>query len=278
MKHFLTLTLALFLALAGFGLSFAADQDVKGSKDHPLLSRMPDFFISSYKDTEFDSHKFLGKDMKPLNIEGRKFFFQYNLNKGAAEPGELKIRRNVQEALKKVGGTVLFDDNFNRASTIMVAKDGNEFWVEVRSYNNMYRLTIVEKKAMKQDIVADAKAMGNDIHATGHVSIYGIFFDTGKSDIKPESDSAIVEIAKLLKNEGTLKLYVVGHTDNVGSFDSNMKLSKDRADAVVKALTGKYGVAAARLKPQGVASLCPVLTNDNEQGRAKNRRVELVKQ
>jgi outer membrane protein OmpA-like peptidoglycan-associated protein len=142
----------------------------------------------------------------------------------------------------------------------------------------MYRLSIVEKEIMKQDVVANAEAMGKDINTTGHVSIYGIFFDTGKSEIKPESDAAISEIAKLLKNSKALKLYVVGHTDNVGSFDSNMKLSKSRADAVVKTLSGKHGIAAARLKPYGVASLSPVTSNDTEDGKAKNRRVELVKQ
>lgn len=278
MKQLLTLTFALFLALASSTLCLAGDPDFKGSKDHPLLSRMPGFHISGYETSEFNSYKFHGQDKKPIVIEGRKFYYQYNLDKGAGEPGELKIRRNVQEALKKIGGTVLFDDNFNKASTIMVAKDGNEFWVEVRSYNNMYRLNIVERQAMKQDIVAKAESMGNDINTTGHVSVYGIYFDTGKADIKPESDAALSEIAKLLKTNAGLNVYVVGHTDSVGSFDSNMKLSRDRADSVVKALTGKYGVAAARLKPQGVASLCPVLTNDNEQGRAKNRRVELVKQ
>ena len=160
----------------------------------------------------------------------------------------------------------------------MLQKEGKETWVEVRAYNNMYRLTIVEKEIMKQEVVANAEAMGNDINTTGHVSVYGIYFDTGKSEIKPESDAAISEIAKLLKGNGTLNIYVVGHTDNVGSFDSNMKLSKDRADAVAKALTAKHGIAAARLKPHGVASLSPVASNDTEEGRAKNRRVELVKQ
>jgi outer membrane protein OmpA-like peptidoglycan-associated protein len=120
--------------------------------------------------------------------------------------------------------------------------------------------------------------MSNDIDATGHVSIYGIYFDTGKSEIKPESDAAISEIAKLLKNNGTLKVYVVGHTDNVGAFDYNMKLSSARADAVANALSAKYGIAAARLKAYGVASLAPVTSNDTEDGKAKNRRVELVKQ
>ncbi len=145
-------------------------------------------------------------------------------------------------------------------------------------YNNMYRLSIIEKGIMKQDVVANAEAMGNDINSTGRVLIYGIYFDTGKSEIKPESDAAVAEIAKLLENDATLNVYVVGHTDNAGSFDFNMKLSKDRADAVASALSAKHGIATARLKAYGVSSLAPVASNDTEEGKAKNRRVELVKQ
>ena len=278
MKNVMAAIFSLFFVLAGVGLSMAADLDTKGSKDHPLLTRMPNFYISAYKDTEFDSYKFNVQDKKPVSIEGHKYYIDYRLNKGAAEPGELKIRRNIQDALKKIGGQVVFDDNNNKTSSIVLQKDGKETWVEVKSYNHMYLLSIVEKEIMKQEVEANAEAMGSDINSTGHVSIYGIYFDTGKSEIKPESDAAISEIAKLLKNNGALNLYVVGHTDNVGSFDSNMKLSKDRADAVVKALTGKHGIAAARLKPYGVASLSPVTSNDTENGKAKNRRVELVKQ
>jgi outer membrane protein OmpA-like peptidoglycan-associated protein len=278
MKNALAMLLSLLIILAGFTPSMAAEQDRKGSKDHPLLSRMPNFYIAEYKDTEFDSHKFIGEDKKPFNIEGHKYFFRYNLEKGAPEPGELKIRRNIQDALKKIGGKVIFDDNFNRTSTIVLQKEGKETWVEVRTFNNIYRLTIVEREVMKQEVVANAEAMGNDINATGHVSIYGIYFDTGKSEIKPESDAAIAEIAKLLENNGGLKVYVVGHTDNVGSFDANMKLSKERAEAVAKTLADKHGISAARLKSYGVASLAPVTSNDTEDGKAKNRRVELVKQ
>jgi OmpA-OmpF porin, OOP family len=278
MKNVMAVIFSLFFLLTGFVFSVSAEQDVKGSKDHPLLSRMPDFYISEYKDTEFDSHKFIGQDKKTVSIEGHKYYILYRLNKGVAEPGELKIRRNIQDALKKIGGQVVFDDNFNKSSTIVLQKQGKETWVEVRSYNNMYKQTIVEKDIMKQEVMANAEAMGNDINTTGHVSIYGIHFDTGKSEIKPESDAAISEIAKLLKNNAALNIYVVGHTDNVGSFDSNMKLSKDRADAVAKALTSKYGIAATRLKSYGVASLSPVASNDTENGKAKNRRVELVKQ
>jgi len=278
MKKFIAPVFSLLFVLASFGLSMAAEQDVKGGKDHPLLSRMPDFHITDYKDLAFDSHRFIGNDKKPVSVEGHKYFIEYRLNKGAAEPGELKIRRNIQDALKKIGGKVIFDDNFNRTSTIVLQKGDKETWAEVRSGNNFYRLTIVEKEVMKQEVVADAAAMGNDIDTTGHVSVYGIYFDTGKSEIKPESDAAISEIATLLKNNSTLNIYVVGHTDNVGSFDSNMKLSKDRANAVVKELNSRYGIAATRLKSYGVASLSPVASNDTEDGKAKNRRVELVKQ
>jgi len=276
MKKTMTVIFSLFLMLASFGLSVAADKDVKGGKDHPLLSRMPNFHIVAYKDKDFESHKFLGPDGKHLAVEGHFYFIKYFLNKGAAQPGELKIIRNIQDALKKVGGQVVHERH--RYSSIMVQQDGKETWVEVKAYPAEYSLTIVEKGAMKQEVVANAEAMGNDINTTGHVSVYGIYFDFGKSEIKPESEAAISEIAKLLKNNGELKLYVVGHTDNVGSFDANMKLSRDRADAVAKVLAGKYGIAAARLKPHGVASLAPVTSNDTEGGRAKNRRVELVKQ
>ncbi len=278
MKNLVVITFTLFFLITVKGLSQAQQPDFKGSKDHPMLTRMPDFRISEYKEVEFDSYRFISTGAKYVVVEGHKYYIDYRLNNGVPEPGELKIRRNIQEALKKIGGKVLFDDNFNKTSTIMVQKDGKETWLEVRSYNNMYRLNIVEREIMKQELTANAEAMGNDINSTGHVPVYGIFFDSGKAEIKPESDTAIVQISKLLKNNESLKLYVVGHTDNVGNIEANMKLSKDRADAVVNSLTTKYGIPAARLKSYGVASLAPVASNDNEDGKAKNRRVELVKQ
>jgi outer membrane protein OmpA-like peptidoglycan-associated protein len=107
--------------------------------------------------------------------------------------------------------------------------------------------------------------------------VYGILFDSGKADIKPESAQAIGEIAKLLENDTGLELYVVGHTDNVGSVEANLKLSDRRALAVTKALI-EHGIAAARLRAFGCAQFAPIASNDKEEGRSKNRRVELVKQ
>ena len=140
-------------------------------------------------------------------------------------------------------------------------------------------LEIVETKPMATNMVkVDAGTMAKDIASTGHAALYGIYFDTGKDVIKPESEPALAEIGKLLTQDHTLKLYVVGHTDNVGGFDSNMDLSSRRANAVVAHLRTHYGVGAARLRSVGVGFVAPVASNDHDEGRAKNRRVELVKQ
>lgn len=127
-------------------------------------------------------------------------------------------------------------------------------------------------------VTVDASAMAKGIASDGHVALYGILFDTDKTDIKPESAATIAEIAKFLTQEAGVKLYVVGHTDNVGVYDDNMGLSQRRAAAVVTELTTKHGIPAARLKPAGSGPLAPVAPNETEAGRAKNRRVELVKQ
>ncbi len=103
-------------------------------------------------------------------------------------------------------------------------------------------------------------------------------FDFNKSDVKPESEPALQEINKLLSNNPNLKVFIVGHTDNVAGADYNMKLSQARADAVVKVLTAKYKVNPKSLKAYGVGQLAPVAPNKSEEGRAKNRRVELVEQ
>jgi OmpA-OmpF porin, OOP family len=114
--------------------------------------------------------------------------------------------------------------------------------------------------------------------ATGHVAVYDILFDTGKSDIRPESEAALKEIARLMSQAPSLSLHVVGHTDNVGDLAANMKLSQARAAAVVAALTGSHGVAANRLSAFGAGPYSPVASNSTEDGKAKNRRVELVEQ
>lgn len=136
---------------------------------------------------------------------------------------------------------------------------------------------VLELKAREQKMVTvSATEMQSAIEKTGRVALYGIYFDTGSSTMKPESKAALDEIAKLLQGEPSLKLHVVGHTDNQGGLDQNYALSKARAQAVSSALQQTYSIAAARLSANGVSSLAPVASNADEAGRAKNRRVELV--
>ncbi len=267
-----------YLSLLTTGLAFAQDGDVAGSKDHPLFNRMPGYFIQRYEVKEFDNHAFRDAKLNEFSVEGRVYEIRYSLNSGAKEPSRIQVLRNYENAARKIGATVLKSD-YDGNSYMKLVKDGKEIWVHVSAYiTSEFTLFIVEKGAMAQDIVANAAVLFSDIKSTGHTAIYGIYFDTGKSVIKPESDAALAEIAKLLKGNAGLRVYVVGHTDNVGGLDSNMRLSQDRAQAVMQALVGKYGIAPARLKANGVGPLTPVASNDNEEGRAKNRRVELVKQ
>ncbi len=142
--------------------------------------------------------------------------------------------------------------------------------------NGVYTsLNMIEVKGMEYKMVK-AEEMASKIAATGSVALYGIYFDFDKADIQPESKPTLDQIAKLLRDNPALKLLVVGHTDNDGSFDYNTGLSKRRAKAVVNALARDYSIDSKRLTPVGVSYACPVASNKTEDGRAKNRRVELV--
>jgi len=141
-------------------------------------------------------------------------------------------------------------------------------------------LEIVEAKAMPTgQVTVDAKALQAGLQGEGKIALYGLFFDTGKADIKPESKAQLDEMAKLLQAQPALKVYIVGHTDNQGTLDANLALSQQRAQAVVAALSAApYKIDARRLQPRGVANLAPLASNAADDGRARNRRVELVLQ
>jgi outer membrane protein OmpA-like peptidoglycan-associated protein len=321
--------------------------DVKGSKDHPMVSRYTGSVIIGYDFRKFDEFvlplaavkrmdvtKPAVEPTKSQRVEGAVTRILYI---APEDRSPLEIVRNYEVELKKGGFSTLF----NCAATQCGERDGwlAEFYlysmdkrlkntppagsgrppgqiseyalsmpleqrylvakrtsadgdIYVSVYVAMNRSTIhketqdrpivlldvIESVPMETGMVTiDAAAMAKDISTTGHVALYGIYFDTDKADIKPESQPALDEIVKLLKQDAALKLYIVGHTDNVGTFEYNVGLSERRATAVVKAITSQ-GIGAARLKPAGVGMLSPVAPNDSEQGRAKNRRVELVKQ
>lgn len=274
---------SIFVSFAAIALTSAANgqDDVAGSQDPPGMTRMPSYYIADYQVSEFDSHTFKvrenGKDLDKA-VEGKHFEIRYNLKDGAPPPSQLQVLRNYQNAARAAGGQVLRQDE--ESSTIRIVRGGSETWVDL-SVGNIpsglpVMMTVIVKQAMTQEVTMDAGAMASGLADNGEVAIYGIYFDTAKSDLKPESDPALAEIAKLLNTNPGLKVYIVGHTDMVGEAAANVKLAQARAQSVVNALVTKNGIAGGRLIPFGAGPYAPVATNKTEEGRAKNRRVELV--
>ena len=266
----------LFISFLTVGVA-VAQTDVQGSKDHPLITRMPDYYISKYDVSDFggfDPTVIGGKD---VHWEGKVYSYGYSRKEGGRPISMLQIVRNYQTAIKQAGGKILGGDERRVAAEIRKGGALTGVYAEAFNDGRDYDLTIVESQTMQQEVVADAKVMRNDLASTGRTIVHGIYFDTASAAIKPESEAALSEMVKLLNGSPTLKVYIVGHTDSVGSLESNLKLSSDRAASVVKAITAR-GVAASRLKSAGVGPYSPVASNDTDEGKAKNRRVELVKQ
>ena len=266
----------LFISFFTVGIALA-QTDIQGSEDHPLITRMPGYYISQYNVSEFaafDPTVIGGQD---VHWEGKVYSCGYSREEGGRPISMLQIVRNYESAINRAGGKILGGDERRMAAEIR--KEGTLTGVYVEAFNDgmNYNLTIVESQTMQQEVVADAKAMRNDLAETGKTIVHGIYFDTASATIKPESESALVEMVKLFSGSPTLKVYVVGHTDNVGNLESNLKLSSDRAASVVRAITAR-GVAASRLKSAGVGPYSPVASNDTDGGKAKNRRVEFVNQ
>jgi OOP family OmpA-OmpF porin len=296
MKH---LAIAILLALTTTTL-VAQRPAVQG---HPLIPPYPGSTAGPpAKTVDFDAFDIpIGpakdrKFTKLEHVEGRMTSFYYGRPK---DRSQLEIFRNYEDALKAAGFQILFtctgpacgaqinhpplgyipSGNEARYLAAKLPRPEGDIYVAMHVQPLDTRFVIVESKPMATGMVKiSADALAKDINTTGHVAVYDILFDTGRADIKPESAAAIAEVAKLLSSNATLTLHVVGHTDNVGALAQNLELSKRRAAAVVTALTTTHKIAAARLHADGVGPLAPVASNDSDAGRAKNRRVELVKQ
>jgi outer membrane protein OmpA-like peptidoglycan-associated protein len=274
------------------------------AQDHPLLSAYAGSTIDSRKVEESGAYRFVkGRDENGAfvseELNGKLTRIVY---RNPADRSTLEIFTNYEKALTGKGmgtmwscaldtcGPVFARSAWGRYNGLFAAADGDPHYlagriaggktiayVAVMVGRARTQVDIVEITAMQEGLVAvDATGLGAGLDRDGRVSVYGIYFDTGQSAIKPESKPTLDEIAALLKARPALKLYVVGHTDTTGALARNRALSEARALAVVTALVRKYGIAAARLEGHGVGPLAPVASNAEEAGRAKNRRVELV--
>lgn len=269
-----TRTLICFIAIIVFCCftHSAAAKDAAGCKDHPLFTRMPGFYLDDCRSKDFDQHKFYTADEKEVAVEGKLTWISYVANKGVTPPSEIQILRNFANAIQKIGGSVQLQTRYN--INLNLIKDGAETWVLVKtSSGDSYSLTIVEKKAMTQDITASV--MLDALNKQGFMALY-INFDTNKATIKPDSKSIIDQMVVLLRDNPNLKVSVEGHTDNTGTPQRNKTLSQERAQSVVNTLTAA-GIDKKRLGAVGWGQDKPVADNRTEEGKAKNRRVEIVK-
>jgi outer membrane protein OmpA-like peptidoglycan-associated protein len=275
-KIFFFLAISLLLAL-----SAAAEQkDFAGCKDPALFpNRMPGYFIQKCEHQDFGFFEFYTVKPPRKRIEGEVNMVTYRVYDKQPERSGLEVVRNYENAMKKIGASIQGKDpNETWWVNGVVTVDGKPVWAQAEKGNGFITIRTVKVQDMQQTIVADASAFSKDLKSAGHVAVGGIYFDTASATLKPESAAAIQEIAKMLKAEPGLKVYIVGHTDTVGNLDANLKLSRDRAESVIQALATTHGIQTARLRSFGNGPFAPVASNANEDGRALNRRVELVLQ
>jgi outer membrane protein OmpA-like peptidoglycan-associated protein len=297
-----------------FALSFISAQahaqtrDVAGAKDFPGIGRFARSVVTGYQVKDFDAARMQGapfKDDKPADarrLEGRITRIAYRTAPG---PSILEVSRNFETQLAKAGfetllacdtdacGGIPFTeavdalpvpqmwvDGFNYHYFSAHKTDaGHEIYASVLvSQNNQditAQLTVAELGTI-EDKMVNAAAMAKGLGETGHIALYGIYFDTDKAVLKPESRPTLEQIAKLLTVQPQLNVFIVGHTDNQGAYEYNLDLSRRRAEAIAAELVKSFRIAQPRLRTAGLGFLAPVGSNASEAGRALNRRVELV--
>lgn len=252
-----------------------AQEDAADCKDSPLFNRMPNYWIPECSQN-YNQVEIPVGDNKTETKEGNKTYISYDFNddSGANPPSFFQIIKNYENAVLKKGGKKIYSSVENRQATFLIKSGGKNIWVMLYDlYDNNYTLTILEIEGMNQDI--SAGEMLNALNESGSIALY-INFESGKSDIKPESQELINQVVQMLKDNPSLKISIEGHTDNAGSAQSNQTLSENRAKAVMNAMIAK-DIAQSRLISKGWGQEKPVSDNNTEEGKAKNRRVEIVK-
>jgi outer membrane protein OmpA-like peptidoglycan-associated protein len=294
MKRLFTLLIAAIITATPYAIA----QNV----GHPLIKGFEGSEIIKQEVAEFDEQQLvIGKvqqdgtvwSAKTEKLEGKVTRIDYQ---DPPNRSSLERIRNYELALKKSGFEIVFICSKEECGPEIVIptigyypperyltarmkrKEGN-IWVGVYIAAGSYsKIIIVEEKPMETDLVkVTADILKTNILKEGHMALYEIYFDTGKSEIKTESERAISSVADYLKENPEVNVYIVGHTDNVGDYTMNQKLSKVRGESVKTYLVSKYQISATRLTGEGAGPICPVTSNDTEEGRAINRRVEIVK-
>ena len=273
------ISLILLIALASIA---NAQEDAAKCKDHQLLTRLENFYISGCEEN-YNELQLRTSKSKTEAKEGDIFhiYYRYNFDAGVKAKSALQIIRNYEAAITKNGGKLIYkNSNGMEASveaTFYLSTKEREYWVQLTSFagtdNDIeaFALNVLAMKPMKQEV--SASDMLTALKTSGHVALY-INFDTGNAAIRTESRPIIDEIVAMLKQNPSLKLAIEGHTDTVGNAQSNKTLSERRARAVMDAIV-KQGIDAKRLSSAGFGPDKPLADDKTEEGRAKNRRVEI---
>jgi outer membrane protein OmpA-like peptidoglycan-associated protein len=247
--------------------------------DYRLLGHMPNYQASPPEKRNFDKAGFLAKDAEgsthEVEVQGTRFSVAYKLAQNAKPNSDIDIQENYRAALAALGAQVLFADERNTVARLNDAA-GQPVWVKIYSRETDIELTAIEEKAFQASIKPpEASALKTALARDGHVALY-VNFDFNKATLKPDAAPVIAQIVTLMKDDPSLRLEIGGHTDNIGEHDYNVKLSASRAASVVAAIVAQ-GIQAGRLSATGYGADKPVADNAKEEGRAKNRRVELTK-
>ena len=307
-RLFRPILLLLALSLGAMTNAAAQTRDVPGAKDYPGIGRFGGSVITGYQVKDFDAARMQGaafKDGQPTDarrLEGRITRIAYRTNPG---PSILEVSRNFETQLAKAGFETLLACDVDACGGIPFSEAIDalpipQMWVDGFNYryfagrkldagretyasvivseNNrdIYAQLVVAELGAMENKMVDAAVMAKGLRETGRIALYGIYFDTDRAEVKPESRPTLDQIAKLLTAQVELSVFIVGHTDNQGPFAYNLDLSRRRAEAIAAELVKNYGIGAPRLRTAGVGLLAPVGSNATDAGRALNRRVELV--
>ncbi len=267
-KPIISLAVMLICITTGFA------QDAEGCKDHPFFSRMPNFFITGCSQS-FNKLEYIVSDGVLDTKEGELTTISYSFPDDGSftPPSQLQIIRNYENAIIKLEGKKIYvGDQYLSYS---LKKNSKEYiiCVVMGNGNIAHDLSVLEIALMKQEITANN--IMDALNKDGFMAL-NILFETGKSTIQQESLPIIGQIFEMLNSNPNLHISIEGHTDNVGDAASNKKLSSDRAKVVMGAIINK-GINSSRLSSIGWGQEKPVADNRTEDGKAKNRRVEIVK-
>jgi outer membrane protein OmpA-like peptidoglycan-associated protein len=285
-KFWVTLVCAFALIPAALGAPSKANPKCT---PNPLFEPFPKSYMELCERSRFTSldlrrwkNPDKRSDVERFKMEGEYWYYIDRIEKSDSGPVSLlEVQRNYENAIKAANGRVIYANPDSSVEYQITRTDGEWWGIATCGSSNGTNCSAIMHKmvrvaAMEQSVVVSSEQITKAMGAEGKVVFYGIYFDTDKATLKTESAPTLAEMAKWLKTNASTKVFIVGHTDMQGSAEHNQKLSRDRAAAVVAALTKEHGVKADRLVAEGVGPLAPVASNADESGRAKNRRVEMV--